>query len=177
MFENEVLNGILTRRSVREFSNEAPSSEVIKTILEAGIWAPSGLNNQPWRFIVVRAPETKEKISELTHYSRIVKTAPVLICVFIDLDSSYHREKDLMAIGACNENMLLAAHSMDLGGVWLGEILKNKEEVRNILGAPETWELTAVLAIGHPSPKERKSKRRPISKVAHIERYGEPFKE
>jgi nitroreductase len=177
MFENEVLKGIFTRRSVREFSEEVPSDEVVKTILEAGIWAPSGLNNQPWRFIVVRDPETKEKISELTHYSWVVKAAPVLICVFMDLDASYHRGKDLMAMGACHENMLLAAHSLGLGGVWLGEILKRKDEVRKILRAPATWELTAVLAIGHPSPKERKSKRRPISEVAHKERYGEHLKE
>jgi nitroreductase len=176
MIDNEILKGILTRRSVREYSEEAPSDELVKAILEAGIWAPSGVNNQPWRFIVVRDPETKDKISELTHYSRIVKAAPVLICVFMDLEASYHREKDIMAMGACNENMLLAAHSLGLGGVWLGEILKSKEEIRNMLDAPRTWELTSVLAIGHPSPRVRKSTRRPILEVAYKERFGESFR-
>lgn len=173
MRENEILKAIFTRRSVREFSEEPPSDEAIKTIIKAGIWAPSGLNNQPWRFIVVKASESKEKLSELTHYTRIIKDAPALICVFMDIEASYNREKDLMAMGACHENMLIAAHSMGLGGVWLGEILKQKDEVRELLKAPENWELTAVLAIGRPKPKERNSKRRPLSEVAHKEKYGE----
>ena len=173
MLENEVLKAILTRRSVREYTPEVPSDEQVKTILEAGIWAPSGLNNQPWRFIVVRASETRLKISEFTHYKRIVESAPVLICCFMDFEGSYHREKDLMAMGACHENILLATHSIGLGGVWLGEILKSKDEIRDLLGVPESWELTAVLAIGHPKPKDRNSTRKPLSEVAYKEKYGE----
>jgi nitroreductase len=73
-----------------------------------------------------------------------------------------------MAIGACNQNILLAVHSLGLGGVWLGEILKSKDEVRALLKAPEPYELMAVLAIGYPAPKERSSTRRDVREVTQF---------
>jgi nitroreductase len=175
VYQNEVITALRTRRSVRDFSDTCPTDEEIKEVLEAGIWAPSGLNNQPWRFIVVKNSETKEEMSKLTHYSRIVKSAPVSIAVFMDEEASYDRTKDCMAIGACNQNILLAAHSLGLGAVWLGEILKNKEDVKRLLEAPKNWELMAVLAIGRPVPRERSSNRKPLEELAFSERYGEPF--
>ncbi len=174
-FLNKVIEAIHTRRSVREFLDKLPSMEEIEEVLRAGVWAPSGLNNQPWRFIVVKDAGTRDEMSKLTHYSRTIKAAPVLICVFMDEDASYDRTKDCMGIGACNQNILLAAHSMGLGAVWLGEILKSKEDVRRLLGAPEKWELMAVIALGYPTTKDRTSNRKSLADVACLEKYGEPF--
>ncbi len=134
-YPNEVIQAIHTRRSVREYTDKKPTIDEIKKILEAGALAPSGLNNQPWRFIVIRDNETKSELAELTHYKRTVLSAPVLICVFLDLEASYDRAKDLMAIGACNQNMLLAAHSLGLGAVWLGGILKKRRCKHSSSGA------------------------------------------
>jgi nitroreductase len=145
---------ICSRRSVRKYADEQVSKDAVLEMLECARFAPSGLNNQPWRFIVVDRYENGEigrQLSELTHYSDIVSSAPLLIAVFLDTAASYHREKDLMAIGACIQNILLSAHSIGLGTVWLGEILKNKETVCKILEAPETFELTAVIAVGKPA--------------------------
>jgi nitroreductase len=175
-YQNEVITAIHNRRSVREFAQQCPTFDEIREVLEAGIWAPSGLNNQPWRFVVIKDEGTKEEISLLTHYSRTVKSAPILICVFMDEEASYDRIKDLMGIGACNQNILLAAHSLGLGTVWLGEILKNKEDVKSLLSAPEKWELVAVIALGYAVPKERSSNRKPLKDVTSMERYGEPFR-
>jgi nitroreductase len=174
-YQNEVIKAIRTRRSVRDFTDICPADKEIKEVLKAGIWTPSGLNNQPWRFIVIKKSETKEEMSKLTHYMRIVKHAPVLIAVFLDVEASYDRLKDGMAIGACNQNILLAAHSLGLGAVWLGEILKNKEEVNRLLEAPENLELMAVIALGYPVSKERSSNRKPLDDLAFSERYGEQF--
>ncbi|WNY24347.1 5,6-dimethylbenzimidazole synthase [Methanimicrococcus hongohii] len=159
MIQNEITENICSRRSVRKYSNEPISEELVLTMLECAGFAPSGLNNQPWRFIVVDNSGTdnsddKEigrRLSEQTHYSDIVSSAPLLIAVFLDTAASYNREKDLMAIGATIQNILLSAHSLGLGAVWLGEILKNKDQVSKILEAPETFELTAVIAVGKPA--------------------------
>lgn len=172
---NEVIDAIHRRRSVREFEDKDIENELIKEILLAGSWAPSGLNNQPWRFVVVKDRDTKDKLAGLTRYGHIIKGAPVCIAVFMDSEASYDRTKDCMAIGACNQNMLLATHALGLGGVWLGEILKNKNEVRELLGAPETLELMAVLAIGYPTPEERSSTRKELGEIAYRERYGGRF--
>ncbi|MDY0267201.1 MAG: nitroreductase family protein [Methanimicrococcus sp.] len=160
MKSNEVIQTIRSRRSVRKYSQEAISKENISTMLDCARFAPSGLNNQPWRFILMDDSKIKRDISELTHYSDIVSLAPLLIAVFLDTASSYHREKDLMAVGASIQNILLSAHSLGIGAVWLGEILKNKESVSKILNAPEEFELTAVLAIGYPDEENPGTKNR-----------------
>ena len=165
MSDNPVLEAIKKRRSVREFEAKDVPDEIIEKIIEAGTWAPSGLNNQPWRFTVVKDAGKLEALAKLTHYSHIIQGAPVCIAVFMDAEASYDRTKDIMAIGACNQNILLAAHSLGLGGVWLGEILKSKDQVRQQLGAPESYELMAVLAVGYPTPKERQSNRKGVEEV------------
>ncbi len=165
MSDNQVLDTIRERRSVREFIDRDVPSELLDKLLFAGTWAPSGFNNQPWRFFIVKEAKKKEALSKLTSYGRILLSAPVCIAVFMDSHASYHRIKDAMAIGACSQNILLAAHSLGLGGVWLGEILKSKEAVKELLGAPEPYELMAVLAIGYPTKKKRTSKRSDASDV------------
>jgi nitroreductase len=157
MSDNPVIDTIHKRRSVRQFEAKDVPAEIIEKIIEAGTWAPSGLNNQPWRFAVVKDEGKKEGLAKLTQYSRIIQGASVCIAVFMDAEAGYDRTKDVMAIGACNQNILLAAHSLGLGGVWLGEILKRREEAEKLLHAPESYELMAVLAIGYPTPKERTS--------------------
>lgn len=169
----ETIDAIKTLRSVREFTNENISDETIRQILEAGRWAPSGLNNQAWRFIVMQKPDTREAISDLTHYGAIVRNARVLIAVFLDSDQMYDYTKDVQSIGASIQNMLLAIHSMGLGAVWLGEILKNKEKINELIEAPESYELMAVLAIGHPVKKARSSDRKELSGIAFREKFGE----
>lgn len=151
MIQNETVDTICSRRSVRKYSSDPVSEEAVLTILECARFAPSGLNNQPWKFIVVENKEIGRQISELTHYSDIILSAPLLIAVFLDTEISYHREKDLMAIGASIQNILLSSHSIGLGAVWLGEILKNKDAVSTILNASENLELAAVIAIGFPA--------------------------
>ncbi len=170
-----VIEAIKQRRSVREFTDDDVSEDIIKKILECARWAPSGINNQAWRFIVIKNNETKEKLSKFTHYGRIINESKVCIAVFLDLNVMYDRTKDTQSIGACIQNMLLTTHSMGLGAVWLGEILKNKEKVRDILKAPEFYELMAVVALGYPKPKKRISSRKDLSEITYLESYGNKF--
>lgn len=175
--ENKVIDTILTRRSVREFNDRSISKEEINTILNAGRWAPSGLNNQPWRFIVVRDPATISQLSECTHYSNIVAGAPLLIAVFLDTETSYSRTKDVQAVGASIQNMLLACCGLGLGAVWLGEILNQNEKVNSILQCPSKLDLMAVLAIGEPAPGKRTSARKLLSELVFEEKYGQKWEE
>jgi nitroreductase len=158
-----IIDIIKSRRSVRKFTAEPVSEELIETVLEAGRWAPSGLNNQPWRFAIIRDSGLRQAISELTHYSKIVMAAQVLIAVFLDTEKSYHREKDLQAIGACLQNMLLEAHSLGLGAVWLGEIMRSNGQIKGLLGLTMELDLMAVVALGHPDEKPRSVKRKPLA--------------
>lgn len=150
MDKNAILKLIRSRRSIRKFKTEEIPEEIIYEILEAGIWAPSGLNNQPWRFIILKDHDFREKISKLTRYSRIITDADFCIAVFYNKPAGYDRDKDLMAIGSCIQNMMLYSFSAGIGSVWLGEILKNKPEINRLLEVDQSCEFMALLAFGIP---------------------------
>lgn len=158
-----VQQAIYNRRSRREFTSDPVDQSVIEAILDAGIWAPSGLNNQPWRFVVISDASTIKQLSETTHYTHIVAGAPLLIAVYLDTDSMYDVVKDHQAVGACIQNMLLVTEECGLGGVWLGQILKNRDDVNRILGVESRYELMAVLALGHPAKTDQQSNRKPLA--------------
>jgi nitroreductase len=161
----DIFELIKTRRSIRKFTDKPVPDEVIDRIIEAGTWAPSGLNNQPWKFAVLKDRELKKAVSGLTRYSKIVTGANVLIAVFLDNSLSYDRTKDCQAIGACLQNMLLYIHSAGLGAVWLGEILKNKDSVLELTGGPKDLELMAVVALGYPADEGGKVTRQALSQT------------
>ncbi len=166
--KNPVIEAIRTRRSVRQFTREPVSDEALNQILESAVWAPSGKNNQPWKFSVIRNPVVKEALAALTHSGSIIRGAPICIGVFLDHSRVYDRTKDIQAMGACIQNMLLAIHSMGLGGVWLGEILKNKEKAGELLGAGKDLELMAVVAFGHPVKAGESSERDSLEKKVFL---------
>jgi len=167
---NKILDAIYSRRSVREFTADEVPREMLLEMVKAGTWAPSGLNNQPWRFAIITDKELKSKFEDLTKYSRVVRGAAALLAVFVDKDAMYHEVKDHQAMGACIQNMLLAAHGLGLGAVWLGEILKSEKEVRELLGLPDNLQLMAVIAVGHPARRDQKSHRKPLDEVIVFDR-------
>ncbi len=146
-----LLDEIRSRRSIRKYREETVSDQLINEILEAGRWAPSGMNNQPWRFVVIKDKTFKTKLSAMTHYSGIVAGSDFCVAVFYNSPAGYHREKDIMSIGACIQNMLLYAHHLGIGSVWLGEILKNKDKISEILGVSQGNEFMALIAFGYPA--------------------------
>jgi len=155
----------LNRRSIRKFKDMEIPEEMIDQILTAGIWAPSGMNNQPWRFAVIRDKELKSEIAKLTKHKAILENAPVIIPVFIDYNVTYDSLKDAQAVGACIQNMLLAIHALGLAGAWIGEILKNGDKVVELCGAPKKYELMAVTCIGYSTELHKEGKRKGLDEV------------
>ena len=160
-----MLEGIYSRRSIRHYTDEPVKKDDLLEIIKAGRWAPSGLNNQPWRFAIVTDKDIRFKMAELTKYRKIIENAPACIAVFVDKDAMYNDVKDHQAMGACLQNMLLAAHALGLGAVWLGEILKSADEVRALLELSESIDLMAVDAVGHPASDGKTPSRKDISEV------------
>ena len=144
------------RKSIRVYSGRAVEQEKITSILNAGIKAPSGKNGQPWRFIIVQQDkELLSQISGLTIYDSFVKTADCLILVFLEKTQSYNYIKDVQAIGACIQNMLLAITDLGLAACWIGEILNRDLYVRELLNLSKSLDLMAVLTIGYPSSEAK----------------------
>lgn len=170
----ETGDAIKTRRSVREFGDEQVGEEELDRVLDAARWAPSGLNNQPWRFMKIRDRELINGLAELTKYRGLVKSAPVLLAVFLDGNDSYDRVKDLQSTGAAIQNMLLMAHDMGLGACWLGEILNRRLEAESLLRVPGDLELMALVAVGRPVARERAGVRHPLSSLVVPPPAGAP---
>ncbi len=168
--DSPVMKAIYERRSTRRFEDAPVSRDLVMAAVKAASWAPSGLNNQPWRFALIWEKETKEALAALTRYSSTLESSAALVAVFLDRDASYDRTKDCQAVGACLQNLLLALHSFNLGAVWIGEILKNGDRVIEVLKLPERLELMAVVAVGHPAHPKQSSHRRPIEELIVLEK-------
>lgn len=161
-----VFEAIFSRRSIRKYTDEPVDKKEVLAVLEAGRWAPSGLNNQPWRFLVVEADDPRqEALARVTKYGHIVRAAKVLFVVVLEKKAMYNAMKDHQGVGACVQNMLLAAHALGLGAVWLGEIVNDQEKSLAAAGLDsERYELQAVVACGRPDQKGG-STRKPLDEL------------
>ncbi|MGW8161464.1 MAG: nitroreductase family protein [Desulfobulbales bacterium] len=171
--EQPVQEAIFKRRSIREFTDEPVARELLRRIVSAGIWAPSGLNNQPWRFVLIQDRSTMKLLAQQTTYSHIILGASALIVVYLDQAAMYNAVKDYQSAGACIQNMLLTAEEVGLGAVWLGQILQNRDTVNDILNLDKTFDLMAVLAVGHPRHRNQKSQRKSLADFILKEIGGE----
>ncbi len=164
--DNPVIQAMLDRRSIRKFTADPVSRQDILTILDAGRWAPSGLNNQPWRFLVIPRDDPRHApLAECTKYAHVIRSSAVCIAVTLAKDALYSEMKDHQGAGACIQNMLLAIHALGLGAVWIGQIVNDQAATLGVLGLDqESHELQAVIALGHPDQKGD-SKRKPLSEL------------
>ncbi|MFX1316882.1 MAG: nitroreductase family protein [Promethearchaeota archaeon] len=157
-------NLIKSRKSVRNFIYQKIDKDKIKEIIECGRWAPSGQNCQPWKVCIVIHPTVKRLIAEYSKYGGIIESAYVNFVIFLDIERGYDRVKDIQAMGAFIQNLLLGIHAKGFGASWIGEILNSKEKINEIFKlSPDKFELMCVIAIGvideameEKSKKERK---------------------
>jgi nitroreductase len=165
----EVLEAIRTRRSIRKYDRRLVPEEAIKKILEAGRWAPSANNAQPWTFIVLKDERVRKDVARATSYGKFLAEAPLGIAVVIDPAASTHPVED----GAiATQNMILAAHALGLGTCWIGSYGSAYEErVKEILGIPKGRRLLSIVSVGFPA-ESPKSTRRELGKLVFKDRYG-----
>lgn len=168
----DILDLIKSRRSIRKYKTDPIPEEIITKILEAGRWAPSADNSQPWSFIVLRSPEIRKRLVEILVWGRFLQEAPLGIAVCIDPASSSH----LIADGAAaTENILLEAHSLRIGTCWVGVYGSEFEkDAKAALGVPEDQRLLCVIAIGYPA-ESRQSSRKMLNKIVFLNQYGIKF--
>jgi len=159
-----ILACIHERSSVRRFLARAVPKEALRILLEAGNAAPSGKNGQPWRYTVIQENKAlRDQLADLSAYRHWVRKAPCLIVLWLDHSISYDVTKDTMALGACIQNILLAAQAQGLGCCWLGEILSNQQKINALLDAGPSLVPMAVLTVGYPAAPAARTSRRPVS--------------
>lgn len=173
MHNNEVLQNIKTRISVRRFTSQEVSNTDLNTILNAGFEAPSAHNYRPWQFIVVKDKNTLKLLAESgSIHKKLLARANVAIIVCGDVSIQGTRELLINDVSAATQNMLLAIHSLNLGGVWLGMTFNGEytHMVINTLNLPPKIIPLAIIALGHPDEK-REPKERFESEKIHYEKW------
>ncbi len=144
-----VLENIMTRVSVRQFTEQKPSEEQIQMLLKAAMAAPTGRNLQPWKFIVVDDKELLKSIGEQLPYSNVANGAQV--CIVPCGDVTVSQDMWVEDVSAATENILLAAHAMGLGAVWTAVHPFRTDVLRPILNIPENLIPLCVIPVGYPA--------------------------
>jgi nitroreductase len=145
------------RRSIRSFQEKSIKEKELEMILEAGRWAPSASNRQPWEFIVIKNKEILEKLAKNAFYGKFIKTVPVVIAIVAKIKTSpkwYMIDTSLVSM-----NMMLMAWSLGIGTCWIGAM--NREKAKEIFGLGKDDHLLTILPFGYikgeiPGPTSRK---------------------
>ncbi|MDR1672931.1 MAG: nitroreductase family protein [Bacteroidales bacterium] len=148
----EVLNSILTRRSIRKYTDETISREKMEELIRYGMYAPSAHNRQPWHFVLLNDKNVCEKILEFHPYAKMLSSAQWGIAVCGDETEALSPEYWPVDCGAATMNILLAAHGMGYGAVWLG-IYPREERIsamQELLGLPPHVHTFSIISVGVP---------------------------
>jgi nitroreductase len=155
--ENETLNTICSRRSVRSFTGEAVPRESLMRILRAAMAAPSAVNVQPWAFVVVTERETLDALCARLPYAKMLDkaAAAIVVCGIPEKDEVFSKDYWVMDCSAASENILLACHALGLGAVWTAVYVDEGRiaDVRKILHIPGSIIPLNVIPVGVPKEK------------------------
>jgi nitroreductase len=188
------------QRAHRAFRDDPVDDALVEKVLEAATFAPSAENSQPWHFVVVRDPELRARIGELTRQAwerggreferdRIpdglladvdrgatggVAAAPVLVVVCGD--TSFCLPAVLSAsVFPAIQNLLLAASALGLGSALTTLTVGFQDELRALLQLPDHARAVAVVPLGWPARELRPPRREPVATKTHRDRFGTPW--
>lgn len=178
MIDNPTLTAIRQRRSAHRFLSDPVSDEQLQAVLDAGRWAPSALNSQPWDFVVVADPALRAQMGailrEATWTWAGFAAAPVMIVVAVDSERDPGHYVEDGAVAA--QNLCLAAHSLGLASSWAGVHATGTRRspvqaaLKKLLGLPRAHRIIAVVPIG-TAAHVGQSSRRPLAGMVHRDRY------
>ncbi len=179
----ELIEVIKGRRSIRSYRSEPVPMDLVREVLAAGTWAPSAKNGQQWRFTVLTG-EAKRKLTdrfreELNAFigrhgkeassssmwsCGVMEEAPVLVMVWNTAEMGW--ETEVHSVAAAIQNMLLRAHDLGLGSLWIGDIYYTLDALVEHLGKP--WRLMAALTFGYSAEEGRVPPKMSVDEVAEF---------
>ncbi len=148
----ETMKALLTRRSIRKYTNKQISKNLIEEIIKAAMYAPSAFNNQPWQYVVVDKKEILEQILKIIPHAEMLKqsAAAILICG----DKTLEQNTNLIVLNcaAATQNALLAAHDLGLGAVWISAypVEEAMDGLKNLFNFPESIIPVSLISLGYP---------------------------
>ena len=181
---NQVIQQLKERKSVRVFTDEPIPQKAITAILEAAVNAPTAGNQQLYTIINVTDPKLKEQLSESCDHQPFIAKAPLVLVFCADCRKWYNAFLEygcqprkpgvgdlLLAVSDTNiaaQNAVVAAQSLGIGSCYIGDIMENAEQQRQLLSLPEYVFPAAMLVFGYPTAEQMERSKPPRSPMAHI---------
>jgi len=167
----DVFEAVRTVLAVRSYQDRPIPDDVVRRIVEAGRLTASSMNLQPWQFVVVEDREHLRRLGKLARSGPYIADAPLAIVVAVEKASKFAVSDASRAI----QSMVLAAWADGVGSNWAG--FSGLDNAGKLLGMPAGLDVLAIIPFGYPAKAvgRGKKKRKPISEVAHRERFGQPF--
>ena len=172
--KNDAMETIMTRTSIRSFTDRTVSADTVEMLLRAGMAAPTAVNKQPWHFVVIDDRAVMDSLGGNGRQSQMWKESPLAIVVCGDMDKALDgpgRDFWIQDCSAATENILLAAHALGLGAVWTGcyPIEERVANVSRVLNLPETIIPLCVIVMGYPNEQPAPKDKWKPENVSHNE--------
>lgn len=170
----DALTAIKTRHSVRSYTSQPVSDEDLHTIIDAAMMAPSAANEQPWELVVIKDPDKLLKVGEINSYASYAKNAPLAIMVCLNLGKEKIPGMGIIDVNLCAENILLAAHALNLGAVYTGVYPMKDRMVKfqELLGLPQNVLPIGLIVMGHPKIETTKPRESRYNQEAvHLDKW------
>ena len=163
-----------SRRSIRRYRPDPVPDDLLEQVLDAGRWAPSASNRQPWAFVVVRDPEIRRQVAEHAAYFVVrwahVGDAPVIIALCGDSKNPAYRSMLHEDVGLAGAQIMLQAHALGLGTCWVGGV--DRKAIAAVLKLPPEQSLIGLITLGYPAEEPASPKRKPLAAFVHYDVYG-----
>jgi len=179
----EVLEAINTRRSIRKYKSDLVDDRTLETVLEAARQAPSWANTQCWHFVAVRNAETKGKLSDTLNETNpardAIRNAPLVIVACAEMDKAGYKDGQVTTdkgdwfmfdVALAMQNLVLAAHSLGLGTVYVGRF--DAEKVASILSLPKGYRVVVMTPFGYPAETKEPRPRKELKECVHHDKWG-----
>jgi len=178
----DVIEAIRTRRTIRQFSQAPIEFDKITAIIEAGTYAPSSGNLQNWKFILIT---NKDVIKDIHNYclDQVWLSSAQALIVVCGLPESAadkygvrgERLYTTQNVAACVQNMLLTAHSLELGAAWVGAF--DEDKISMMFDVPETARPQAIVALGYPDYDPPEKMMQSLPAQVYFNSYGMTIKD
>ncbi len=166
----QVFEAVKTLLAIRQYSDQAIPEESVQRILEAARLTASSKNTQQWDFVVVQNKKTLQRLGELARTGPYIAGAPLAIAVVVP-------ERSIGYVDGARavQDMMLVAWEEGIGSNWVGNV--NTDEIKSLLNVLGDHMVLTIVPFGYPVREvgEGKKQRKPLSEIAHAERFGQPY--
>jgi nitroreductase len=160
----EPIDTLLTRRTIRKYTDTPIPQHKIDKILEAGRQSPSAVNRQPWHFILITDQKIKDKLGSGL-FNRHIRQSAFTIAGTYTTNDPVSKRWGLIDTTIALQTMAIAAHLQGIGTCWIGDY--NEPKLRDTLNIPENTQIAALITFGNPHHTPKPKKKKPLNTILH----------